>query len=56
MAFVENLSWNPWNALSEHRPLGGINRARKVVYEDSALLRHKTTGIPPISPTGRESF
>jgi hypothetical protein len=56
MAFVENLSWNPWNALSEHRPLGGINRARKVVYEDSAVLRHKTTGIPPISPTGRESF
>jgi len=56
MAFVENLSWNPWNALPEHGPLGGINRARKLVYEDSAALRHKTTGVSPISPTGRESF
>ena len=35
-AFFENLSWTPWNALPEHRPLGGINRARKLVYEDSS--------------------
>jgi hypothetical protein len=56
MAFVENLSWNPWNALPEHRPLGGINRARKFVYEDSADLRHKTTGKAPVIPTGREWF
>lgn len=56
MAFFENLSWTPWNALPEHRPLGGINRARKLVYEDSAALRHKTTGMSPVIPTGRESF
>jgi hypothetical protein len=56
MAFVENLSWNPWNALPEHRPLGGINRARKLVYEDSSALRHTTTGKSPVRPTGRESF
>jgi hypothetical protein len=56
MAFVENLSWNPWNTLPEHRPLGGINRARKPVYEDSADLRHKTTGKSPVIPTGREWF
>ncbi|MEO7271649.1 MAG: catalase, partial [Vicinamibacterales bacterium] len=56
MAFVENLSWNPWNALPEHLPLGGINRARKLVYMDSSDLRHKTTGQSPVVPTGRESF
>jgi hypothetical protein len=56
LAFVENLSWSPWNALPEHRPLGGINRARKLVYEDSSALRHKTTGVLPAVPTGRESF
>jgi hypothetical protein len=56
MAFFENLSWTPWNALPEHRPLGGINRARRLVYEDSSALRHKTTGIAPVVPTGRESF
>jgi hypothetical protein len=55
-AFVGNLSWTPWNALPEHRPLGGINRARKLVYEDSSALRHKTTGTSPVVPTGREWF
>jgi hypothetical protein len=56
MAFFEGLSWNPWDALPEHAPLGGINRARQHVYEDSAALRLKTTGVAPIVPTGRESF
>lgn len=55
-AFFENLSWSPWNALPEHAPLGGINRARRFVYEDSSALRHQTTGIAPAVPTGRESF
>ncbi len=56
MTFFGNLSWNPWNALAEHRPLGGINRARKNVYDDSSGLRHKTTGVAAVIPTGRESF
>ena len=34
------LSFSPWHALDEHRPLGGINRARKVVYPASSKLRH----------------
>ena len=25
--FGENLSFTPWHALEEHRPIGGINRA-----------------------------
>lgn len=29
----ENLIYNPWHCLVEHRPLGGINRARRRVYE-----------------------
>jgi hypothetical protein len=31
----EASSFNPWHALKEHRPLGGINRLRKAVYEAS---------------------
>lgn len=31
--FCENLSFTPWHALPEHRPVGGINRMRKAVYE-----------------------
>ncbi|CAK8725451.1 Catalase core domain-containing protein [Candidatus Electrothrix laxa] len=31
----EALSFNPWQALKEHRPLSGLNRLRKAVYEAS---------------------
>jgi len=37
----EESSFSPWHALDVHRPLGGINRARKVVYEASSALRHQ---------------
>ena len=39
--FGENLSFSPWHALPEHRPLGGINRARKVVYRVISMFRHE---------------
>ncbi len=38
--FGENLSFSPWHALPEHRPLGGINRARKVIYAHISTYRH----------------
>jgi hypothetical protein len=56
MNFAENLSWNPWNSLPPHSPLGGINRARRILYPDSQELRHNTNHVQPIIPTGRESF
>src|SRR5262245_20740519 len=31
-AFGESLSYTPWHALPEHRPIGGVNRARGAVY------------------------
>jgi hypothetical protein len=37
----EALSFNPWNALPEHRPLGGINRIRRAVYQRAAEARRK---------------
>lgn len=36
----ENLFFTPWHGISELRPLGGINRMRKAVYEASSALRH----------------
>jgi catalase len=39
-AACEDLSYNPWHALPEHRPLGTINRMRRVVYETISDLRH----------------
>jgi hypothetical protein len=35
----EPMSFNPWHALAEHRPLGGMNRLRKVVYQASVEKR-----------------
>jgi hypothetical protein len=37
----ENLSFNPWNALPAHRPLGGLNRMRLAVYVASKNIRHR---------------
>lgn len=37
--FCDNLSFNPWHALPEHRPIGGINRLRKAVYEAVSIYR-----------------
>ena len=46
--FCENLSFSPWNSLDKHRPIGALNRVRKIVYQASSDYRHKTnqTEIP----------
>jgi hypothetical protein len=54
--FCENLSINPWHTLPAHRPLGGINRVRRVVYENISAYRHERNGAPRIEPTGDERF
>jgi len=51
MQFGENLSFTPWHALAEHRPLGGINRARKKVYEAISARRHELNGVSHREPT-----
>jgi hypothetical protein len=38
-ARCESMSFNPWHALAEHRPMGGLNRLRKAVYPASAAKR-----------------
>lgn len=51
--FCENLSFNPWHALEDHRPLGGLNRIRKAVYEEIAVYRHAMNGNEAYrEPTG----
>lgn len=36
----DNLSFNPWFGIEPHRPIGGINRLRKAVYEAVSDYRH----------------
>jgi hypothetical protein len=54
--FAENLSFTPWHALMDHRPLGGINRARRKVYETISRLRHQMNNAPRQEPTGGEDY
>lgn len=46
----EDMSFNPWHALKEHRPLGGINRLRKAVYEASFIERKQRKGTASSDP------
>jgi len=50
MAFCENLTFTPWHCLAEHRPLGGVNRARRRVYEAISGRRHELNGAPMQEP------
>jgi hypothetical protein len=48
--FGENLSFNPWHSLPEHKPLGSINRMRKVVYERISRVRHDMNSVERREP------
>ncbi len=44
-AICQQLSFNVWHALEDHRPLGGINRLRREAYPISAAWRRQETEI-----------
>lgn len=54
--FCENLSFYPWNARVEHRPIGALNRLRKEIYPMVSTFRHKQNGVKPSEITGDEVF
>lgn len=35
----EHMSFNPWQSLAAHEPIGGINRVRKPIYSELARFR-----------------
>ena len=52
--FCENLSYNPWHSLPEHKPLGLINRVRKQVYVEISNHRHKLNRVQRQEPTNNK--
>jgi hypothetical protein len=56
LAFADVLSFNPWHAMPEHRPLGNQGRARKIIYTQLAAVRQHMNGSPHLEPTGTEEF
>jgi hypothetical protein len=55
-AFADNLSYNPWHCIPEHRPLGNQSRARRRMYRTLSQFRQEMNRIPHIEPTGDEVF
>jgi hypothetical protein len=43
----EHMTFNPWNCLQQHRPIGGINRMRLAVYLASQQVRQKLNMVAP---------
>lgn len=54
--FCEVVSFNPWHSIKEHRPLGGLNRVRKVVYEHSQKQRHTKNNQRSVEPKSGETY
>ena len=46
----QNLSFSVWHALAAHRPLGGINRVRRLVYVLSCDWRRQQAGAKLADP------
>jgi hypothetical protein len=57
--FCEELAFNPWHGLRVHRPIGGINRARREVLPAIQDARLKANGLARFARhplTGDEVF
>ena len=54
--FGDNLSYNTWHCLAEHRPLGSFNRIRAHIYEEMYAFRHKHNGIEDKEPEAGPDF
>jgi hypothetical protein len=50
-AFCENLSFSPWHCLPEHKPLGAINRVRRIAYKKNSEHRHELNRVHRREPT-----
>ena len=54
--FARILSYNPWHAIAEHRPLGNQSRARGRMYFELSKLRQKMNKVEHYEPNGSETF
>jgi hypothetical protein len=56
IAFARRLTYNPWHAIPDHRPLGNQSRARRRMYYELARLRQSMNQVEHYEPTGDEVF
>jgi len=55
-AVDDGMSFSPWHGLATHRPLGGIMRVRKAVYEEAKKFRAQKNGRVIQEPRVMVSF
>ncbi|MGW5651531.1 hypothetical protein [Streptomyces humi] len=53
---MDALSFTPWRVTAEHAPLGNIMRARKEVYRQSSIARHKLNQQPRTEPRSADEI
>jgi len=56
MEVGENMSFNAWHSLPDHRPLGNFNRARKRAYIAMSKFRHEYNGTTDEEPKDSPDF
>jgi hypothetical protein len=55
-AIDQGLAFSPWHALAAHRPLGSVNRARKMAYKMSAKFRAEHQGREITEPRSMDDL
>ncbi len=50
-AIDTGMSFSPWHGLAAHRPLGGIMRVRRLIYQRSVAFRGSRNGCPMAEPS-----
>lgn len=46
----ERMAFQPWHSLPAHKPLGGGQLARKIIYQAMSDFRRKRRGVEPLEP------
>lgn len=54
--FGDDLAFNTWHCIAEHRPIGSFNRVRAHIYEEMYAFRHEHNGVEEFEPTAGEDF
>jgi catalase len=54
--FGDDLTYNIWHSLPEHRPLGSFNRGRKFIYEELYKFRIERNGAELSEPVAGPDF
>ena len=54
--FGDDIAFNNWHCLPEHRPIGSFNRVRKLIYEEMYAFRHSHNGVKEKIPAAGADF